>query len=1572
MARDKGYLAKIGADVSGFQEAMKTIKQETSSIKKELSQVNHALKMDPGNTTLMTQKLELLKQQADAAEKELTELARAKQVMERVGNDGTQEGAAALREYQREVERCKRHIQEFSKYQQQVGSSVNGISNIADGANTVAESITEASGATNIWAGVLKGNLLSGAIMQGLDQLLNIIKQIGTEIVTTGRGFDTAMSQVAATIGIDKTTEEYNALAVAAQHMGATTKYTAAQAAEALNYLAQAGYSSKESIADLPQVLSLAQAGGMELGQTSDLLTNSMAALGLVTEDMNENMKAEAMREFSDQMAKTAQRAGTDVQKLSDGIITVGASARGLRDGTAELNLLLGALADIGIKGSEGGTHLRNILVTLRENADVFEEMGVSVYDLEGNLNYLPDIFSQLNDAMDGMSAAERDNTILDIFNRTDLAAINGLLGTSTERFEELSAAIHDSEGTCAEMAQTMNDNLDGAILSCTAALESLSLAINDSIKDDMQGAVEEVTKVLFEMRKGILGGEDETFDPMQVDEYVSKATEYIMSFSASLRDKVNTIGMELLPTLFEAVNENIQDVSMCAGDIVVVFVQGLVNSLPHLVDGAFRLVAGLAEGIGEALPELIPVCLDVIGNIADNLVDNIDIIYQSALALIEGLGEALSNPETLESLATAAGKIVVALFEALIYSVDLAVNIIFDVIDALAKGMARGVTDYDWSDFGDKMVEEVGAAIADAFKKMTAIKIPFVATAEIEYKNLKGETVTTTGLQFTSSTNPDDWASLLSEDEYNKTFGVVSGPDTSTLGTAYLESLTQKTQTELQDLQREIIIERNKADEAWASFVSSGYGNIEVYLAKTKSALTEEQQTVLQGIVDVAKAASITEAEAYEQLYKSGALADGSFSDSYLRFQAVQDVLIAGTYAAEPVVQKSSNKTYAVESVVSTQYDEQIEAEMKLAKDRLEIDELTEEEYYKKRKEILQQYYDDKSKIWHKHNNEVQAYYAKKRDVGKYDEDIETEMDDLSEQLQKHQISEAKYYKERQKVLEKYVDRESVLWHKHNDEVTAYFEEQAKKGKNDDEIVEAIALFDDRLSKHKLTEAEYYAAREEMLKTLHDEDSALWWKYRDENDAYYAKQAEETLKAMEEAQKEEEEKQKEIQEQREKQLQDSIKSATDNVKDGKTNKDVVLIQQGISELQGLLTTISTESDAYEDCLNAIENGNKELADLQKSLSDAELTAQIEDIEYRKEINARTQSDLQTTKQYYEELKTFVESIQGTDFYDGKARDFERKLYNAEKAYNDAYVKAYTEDVKAQIAILDDIKADIEDSTVGDNWYLEQLNNIIKGIDNADVAQAFEAQLTKAREQVDKNAEAVEKSILQAAQKYQGAIEYFRNGETLDGKDGLIINDLTKQREQVQNVIKGMQALRDRGFSDAYLNDAVESLSVQDGSRQKAIEALLGLSDEQVQQELQDYEGLKADMLELARVENDVQSQEIADSAVLTANNALSQAIAEAYKIGKDTADSFNRGILDGLGSGLNAQQALTAQGIDVLKSANSTVNAGNTVVTEKPNTTVVVNVAGTEVIRKTVDGMLRENIINGGNNLHI
>lgn len=296
----------------------------------------------------------------------------------------------------------------------------------------------------------------------------------------TAMDFQSSMNQVAATMGmtseeIANGSEDFKKLENAAKDMGKTTQFSASQAAEALNYMALAGYDVDKSVSTLPSVLNLAAAGGMDLATASDMVTDSMSALG----DM-----AGTTESFVDKMAKTSQKSNTSVAQLGEAILTVGGTAKVLAGGTTEMNTALGILADNGVKGAEGGTALRNVILSLSAPTDKaakkMQELGLEVFDAQGNMRPLNDIFKDLDSTLSTMTQGEQTQVLNSIFNKVDLKSVNALLANSGERFNELSGYINDADGAASKMAETMNSGAQGAITKMKSALEGVGITIGE------------------------------------------------------------------------------------------------------------------------------------------------------------------------------------------------------------------------------------------------------------------------------------------------------------------------------------------------------------------------------------------------------------------------------------------------------------------------------------------------------------------------------------------------------------------------------------------------------------------------------------------------------------------------------------------------------------------------------------------------------------------------------------------------------------------------------------------------------------------------------------------------------------------------------------------------------------------------------------------------------------------------------------------------------------------------------------------------------------------------------------
>ena len=462
----KGITIEFRGETTKLETALKKVEKETKGIDKDLKAVNRALKFNPKNTELLAQKQKLLSKKISETKDKLKLLKEEQKNMDAQGVDKSSQEYMELR---REIIETESKLKSFKKEM----NSVSGAK-----LKEVGKQVKKV------------GDALQKAGKKMTTYVTTPIVTLATAAVKVGADFDKAMSQVAATMG--KSVDEIQELRDFAIEMGSTTAFSATEAADGLNYMALAGYDAETAMAMLPTVLNLAAAGAMDLGAASDMVTDAQTALGLSTEETVT---------LVDQMATAAANSNTSVSQLGEAILTIGGNARDLSGGTNELATVLGLLADNGIKASEGGTHLRNILLALNPTTDkavlAWDHLGVSAYDAEGNLRPLEDTFYDLNKAMEGMTDQEKKRTLSAMFNKTDLNSVNALLNTSKDRWEELGETIEDSTGSAAKMASTQLDNLAGDVTLLKSALEGAAIAISDVIAPYLRQLAEYINELV-------------------------------------------------------------------------------------------------------------------------------------------------------------------------------------------------------------------------------------------------------------------------------------------------------------------------------------------------------------------------------------------------------------------------------------------------------------------------------------------------------------------------------------------------------------------------------------------------------------------------------------------------------------------------------------------------------------------------------------------------------------------------------------------------------------------------------------------------------------------------------------------------------------------------------------------------------------------------------------------------------------------------------------------------------------------------------------------------------------------
>ncbi len=334
-----------------------------------------------------------------------------------------------------------------------------------------------------------KGCAVAGAAITGaIGGVFAASSKVGME-------FEASMSKVQAVMGAS--TEELKALEKAARDAGAKTTKSASEAANALEYMGLAGWSVKESQEALMPVLRLSEAASMDLGLTSDLVTDSMSSLGLKMSEVGQS----GLENYLDMVAKTSNSSNTSIQQLMEGLIVVGGTAKNLGVPMEELNAIMGVMANRGLKGTESATALNSVLINMTTGAgqagEAMEALGLNAFNADGSFKGLGNVFTELNDKLKGMTDEQKNYYLAMIGGKTQVDALQKILDGVGDEYEDLKGKIVDSKDALNTMADVMNDNSKGGIAQLKSALEEAGIAIYQTLKPAIASITEKIQEAV-------------------------------------------------------------------------------------------------------------------------------------------------------------------------------------------------------------------------------------------------------------------------------------------------------------------------------------------------------------------------------------------------------------------------------------------------------------------------------------------------------------------------------------------------------------------------------------------------------------------------------------------------------------------------------------------------------------------------------------------------------------------------------------------------------------------------------------------------------------------------------------------------------------------------------------------------------------------------------------------------------------------------------------------------------------------------------------------------------------------
>ena len=467
----KGIIVEIGGDTSGLQKALKNVNSATSSLTKELKGINSLLKFDPKNTELLAQKQTVLSQNIQETTNKLEQLKQAQKLADETIKNGGEISQENYRYLQREIINTENKLKDLKVEASDWTTVSKSLDSISKKMKTVGDSISS-----------IGGTLTTGVTVP-------VVGIVGAA-TAVGNEFEAQMSRVQAIAGA--TGEELNLLTEQALQLGAQTSFSATEAAEGMENLASAGFTTEEIMEAIPGLLDLAASSGSELATASEIAANAIRGFGL---------DASEAGHVADVFAEAAARTNAQTEDMGNAMKYIAPVAHTMGISLEETAAAIGIMSDAGIKGEQAGTTLRGALTRLTKPTNkmigTMEELGISFYDNEGKMKSLTEIVKMLQDSMQGLSDEEQQYALTTLFGTESLSGMLALISRGPEELSTMTNSFKDCDGAASEMADTMLNNTSGAIEEMNGAIESLGIKIQQILAPYIVEAANKVQELV-------------------------------------------------------------------------------------------------------------------------------------------------------------------------------------------------------------------------------------------------------------------------------------------------------------------------------------------------------------------------------------------------------------------------------------------------------------------------------------------------------------------------------------------------------------------------------------------------------------------------------------------------------------------------------------------------------------------------------------------------------------------------------------------------------------------------------------------------------------------------------------------------------------------------------------------------------------------------------------------------------------------------------------------------------------------------------------------------------------------
>ena len=564
--RIKGITVEIGGDTTKLSKALEGVNKNIRNTQTQLKDVQKLLKLDPSNTELLSQKHKLLADAVTATKEKLEVLKTAAEQ----ANTALANGEISQQQY----DALQREIIETENELKRLTTEANNSHTALEKMGVLGETLQSA------------GDKISG-VGQKLLPVTAGVTALGTIAVKTGADFDSAMSKVAAVSGA--TGSEMDALREKAHEMGSKTKFSASEAADAMNYMAMAGWKTNDMLSGIEGIMNLAAASGEDLASTSDIVTDALTAFGLSASDSGH---------FADILAAASSNANTNVSMMGETFKYAAPVLGSLGYSAEDSAIAIGLMANAGIKSSQAGTALRSAITNLAKPTDTvasaMEQYGISLTDSSGKMYSLRELMEQLRQKLGGLSEAEQAQVAASLFGKEAMSGMLAIINGSPADFEKLSNAIDicsdtvdGYNGTTEKMAAVMQDNLAGQVTILKSQLEELAISFSDILMPTIRSIVSRIQELVDKLNQL----DPQTKETIAEIALVAAALGPMLIALGKTISSVGTVfsAVSKLPALFSAVQSGIGAVTGALGVslgpllAIIAAIAALVAAFVHL-----------------------------------------------------------------------------------------------------------------------------------------------------------------------------------------------------------------------------------------------------------------------------------------------------------------------------------------------------------------------------------------------------------------------------------------------------------------------------------------------------------------------------------------------------------------------------------------------------------------------------------------------------------------------------------------------------------------------------------------------------------------------------------------------------------------------------------------------------------------------------------------------------------------------------------------------------------------------------------------------------------------------------